>query len=91
MTRMIQCAEHGEQAPAYICQHLFAMLQDRFDRGLHWSLDEEGNPNAFCDDCANYYDTHGPDAEGASKVFDIMAICTACFENLKQISTKRIN
>ena len=77
---LMTCEGHGEQPPAFVCQHLAEQQPDDPSIGFHWNC-EGGDLLANCDAC----EAHA-DAEGfLSDTFfeeNFVAICRLCFIEL---------
>ena len=51
MAEKIDCDTHGSSEATYVCGHLLETVRDGTPRGFHWVRDEDGEIQAFCDDC----------------------------------------
>ena len=84
----INCAEHGKQAVAVVCHHTFESMHDNRRRGLHWTVFDDGDVEAFCDECAAYLDAiDGDPTEQELKFLDAKVVCIRCFEGIKALNS----
>ena len=87
MSGMVECGTHGKTRPAFVCCHLVETLRDGVARGLLWSRDEDGNVNAYCDQCDGLLEAGGgewtEDIEAQAKV---TMICEQCFRTIEQMN-----
>jgi hypothetical protein len=85
----VNCATHGEQGLAIVCVHSIQSMNDGIRRGLFWSVDGDGDVNAYCDICAEYLASNGD--EWPEKYMEFVqgkVLCLQCFERLKQINER---
>ena len=89
MSEIVTCDIHGEQGLALVCVHSLQSMNDGIRRGLYWSIDEEGDVNAYCDECAQYLaDNDDEWPEDAVDFIQGKVLCLVCFERLKQINER---
>jgi len=53
---MVQCATHGEADATIVCCHIAETLTDGVARGFRWSLDQDDEYQATCDECSDLSD-----------------------------------
>jgi hypothetical protein len=86
MTRTITCSSHGVSRPAFVCSHLFAMLDDNAPRGVVWLRDEDGCINAYCEACdATLQAAGGEWTEELGAEAGVKLICEGCFQRMLSI------
>ena len=65
-------------------QHLLRSLDDREQRDVIWTLDENHAVNAWCAACETHLEHHGLEWNDETEAFaDIKLVCRNCFEELK--------
>lgn len=74
---LIDCEGHGQQKPAFVCQHLAETQPDDEPIGFHWNC-EGGDLLANCDDCEA---EAGDDGFLPDNYFEenFVVICRLCF------------
>ncbi|MBR2536053.1 MAG: hypothetical protein IKE66_08285 [Hyphomicrobium sp.] len=81
---LIECEGHGQQRPAFVCQHLAETQPDDEPIGFHWNC-EGGDLLANCDDC---------EAEASDDGFlpddyfeeNFVVICRMCFVEMAAVN-----
>jgi hypothetical protein len=59
-------------------------MSDNLPRGLYWSVADDGDVSAYCDECAQYLETIGGEwTDEGMKFVDGKVICLVCFERVK--------
>ena len=48
----INCARHGQQRRAYVCEHIIETGNDSRPRGFVWQRDAEQEYEALCTECS---------------------------------------
>ncbi len=87
MSATIECAKHGAQGRAYVCQHTINSMYDGVARGLYWTNDETGAVNAYCQACEDYRLQNGGEWPSNSGEFiKPVVLCLECFERAKRIN-----
>jgi len=87
VTGMVECRTHGKTRPAFVCRHLVETLQDGVARGLLWSRDEDGNVNAYCDQCDRLLEQAGGDwTDEIEAVAKVTLICETCFRIVEKVN-----
>jgi hypothetical protein len=83
----IQCATHGWQEEAFVCQHIAESLQTGVPVGFHWPPDStNSHPDAWCDACEqSRIDAGGDWTLEAEKLLNIKLLCGACYDFAKSI------
>jgi hypothetical protein len=90
MTATIACDQRGTSGCAYICTHLLKSLNDSISRGLTMELDDDGNPNAWCDGCERKLVMAGDVwTDELSKFADISVVCRECYQSLESVNLGR--
>jgi hypothetical protein len=51
VSEVVVCPEHGDRAATIVCKHVLETLRDGERRGFRWSIDEDGEYQAFCSEC----------------------------------------
>ncbi|MEP3921142.1 hypothetical protein [Ascidiaceihabitans sp.] len=85
--KKVECREHGQANPAYVCSHSLTSLQDGVRRGLIYVRDEDNHYNGYCNECDAFLMANGDEwneeTEGFAK---IQLVCERCFETLIQMN-----
>lgn len=86
--RVVQCSTHGENRPAYVCNHLMEGLRARDIRsiGFHEGVPEPDNPEpcGWCDACETIRIVEGGWNDHSEGLANIQMICSGCFEAIRQ-------
>jgi hypothetical protein len=91
--QILECEEHGDQAPAYVCRHL---LKDgkRHPLGL-FEADYDPDTNqpteyrmAWCKGCDDILHSEREWSESATAFAGPVSICGACFKQILQTQMK---
>lgn len=82
--KLITCEGHGQQPPAFVCQHLAESQPDEASIGFHWNC-EGGDLIANCDAC----EAHAGDDGFLSDEFfeeNFVVICRTCFIEMAAVN-----
>ena len=87
MNTTTQCAVHGENRTALVCQHLLETLEDGHPRGAFWSRDNDGRINAYCWACSERLEAAGGEWEGEAVArLGVQIVCEGCFRRIASIN-----
>jgi len=88
----IRCDDHGLQKRTRVCRHIVDTLVDRKPRGMHWTSDDDDEPNGWCSACHAAYKACGDEwtDELMAKV-DPKPLCFACFKLAQQVNGFGVN
>lgn len=81
---LVECEGHGEQRPAFVCQHLAESQPDQAPIGFIWNC-EGGDLLANCDAC----ETHAGDDGFLEDDFfeeNFVVICRSCFVEMAAVN-----
>ena len=81
---LVTCEGHGEQPPAFVCQHLAESQPDDEPIGFHWNC-EGGDLIANCDACESHA---GEDGFLPDDFFEenFVVICRSCFVEMAVVN-----
>jgi hypothetical protein len=87
MNKRVACDEHGEDLATYVCVHVLDSLQDKKPRGFLWSLDDDDDYSAICQECNDM-----SDEEWEQKSSDLLRVlCLGCFKKAAELNGVRIS
>jgi hypothetical protein len=86
-SNVIQCAAHGKQTKAFVCQHIVTTLDSRRAVGFHWSAEDLGpTPDAWCNACESARIAAGGEwTDKLLKKLGVTLICSSCYQSAKSI------
>lgn len=85
----IQCAVHGAQPAAYVCEHLLLTLHDSQPRGFFCDGDPSELPDAWCADCDHMLNAHGGEwTEELEGTVGVRLICGQCYGRIRAINRR---
>jgi hypothetical protein len=78
---------HGDDARAFVCQHIATTLSTRIPVGFHWSTEDTSlYPDAWCAACARRYERCGQDWVGeAADSLGIKCVCGSCYMDARTL------
>ena len=80
-----ECAKHGAQEAAFVCQHIVQGVQDGRARGF-WSADDPENPrpDAWCTACDEKVAATGGEWTDETQAFaNVMLLCGVCYDDAR--------
>lgn len=87
-TKNITCNSHGDQDPAYICQHLLEEGNNS-PIGFYQPKERFNDVQAWCKKCDNELEKAGWEWNDENEAYsDIKLICYQCFLNIKMKQIK---
>ena len=79
---VVECDEHGSALATVVCAHVVQSLVDCKPYGFLWTLDDDQEYSAVCDQCNAMTDAEWErDAEGLGRV-----LCFECFCNAGRLN-----
>jgi hypothetical protein len=81
---LVNCEGHGQQHPAFACQHLAESQPDDQSIGFHWNCDD-GDLIANCDACEAETDDEGFLTEDYV-LENFVLICRLCFVEIAAVN-----
>ncbi|HWA89999.1 MAG TPA: hypothetical protein VG889_08195 [Rhizomicrobium sp.] len=84
--KRIRCAVHGEGDTVFVCDHTLKSLRDNAPRGLYQWQNEDGNVNAWCDECNARMERSAANGNPVPLKFNIETLCPVCFEGIRRLN-----
>jgi hypothetical protein len=87
MSDKVKCKTHGEQAAAYVCQHIVGSMHSGIPVGFHWSREDDSQrPDAWCSSCEEARSQgSGEWTDELMEVVRVSVLCGACYDHAKDI------
>jgi hypothetical protein len=90
MTRLVECARHGPQEEAFVCQHIALSMHTRIPVGFFWPADARASrPDAWCAECEERVRQTGGEWVGqADAQLGASLICGKCYDAAKELNLR---
>jgi hypothetical protein len=83
-TSVVECPEHGQRKPAFICKHLQHGIRIGFFQPDEGPNSEEPWEMAWCEDCNKVLAQEGEWNDRSEAFAGVMLICDGCFEIIRE-------
>jgi hypothetical protein len=88
--RTVDCEEHGQVAPAFVCHHLVSRL--RSGKGPPIGFFEPSEPSddlqAWCGECERVATEAGGWNDESERFARVTLVCAGCFETLRRLEAQ---
>jgi hypothetical protein len=84
--RRVECSEHGEQGPAFVCRHLNLREPVGFVEGYDPENPEEALYHAWCSACDEILVQEGEWNDRSEAHAGIRLVCQACYREMKTLN-----
>ena len=84
--RLVECPDHGEQAPAFVCRHLNLLEPVGFVEGYDPAHPEQALFQAWCSECDGVLEREGDWNERAEAFAGIRLVCRVCYGRMKSLN-----
>ena len=87
--RRVECAQHGLQEPAFVCQHLNRVDRMGFVEGFDLeSPDEEATFHPWCSDCDAVLMKEGDWNDQSEAFAKPRLVCRECYRAMKRLNQR---
>lgn len=85
---MVECASHGAQPAAFVCQHVARSLRTGRPVGFFWSsYTSTPRPDAWCRECEERVQRTGGEWTDESEAdLGVTLVCGSCYDRVRALN-----